>query len=152
MPPVKLEREDITAEGDLIVVVSNQLELRVQSQFLTMLSPAFRAMLGPEWLREQSLLFISAARPGRLSLPDDNTEPMKLFFLVLHNQNDRLPSLPEPESLLDLAKVAEKYRCLPATKIAFTLWFTKVSILHTQYEHLAAAYIVDDPGYFDSFS
>lgn len=108
MPPVKLERQDIAAGGDLIVVVGNQLELRVQSQFLTMLSPTFLGMLGPKWLEEQSLLFISAARPGRLSLPDDDAEAAKLLFLILHNQNDRLPSLPEPKSLLELAKLAQK--------------------------------------------
>ncbi|GIZ45915.1 hypothetical protein CKM354_000906100 [Cercospora kikuchii] len=152
MPPIKLERQDVAAEGDLVVTVNNQIEVRVQSQFLTMLSPAFRTMLGPDWLKDQSLLSISAAEPGKLALPDDDGEAMRLLFLILHNQNNLLPYLPMPRNLLDLAKVADKYRCLPATKIAFTLWFSRVLRATTQYEHLAAAYIVDDPGAFHQFS
>lgn len=108
MPPVDLPMVETATEGDLIITVNSQIELLVRSQFLTMLSPAFRAMLGPEWLREQSLLSISTAKPGRLNLPDDEAEATKLLFLVFHSQNNQLPFLPTPKNFLDLAKAAQK--------------------------------------------
>ncbi|PIA97626.1 hypothetical protein CB0940_06615 [Cercospora beticola] len=152
MPPVDLPKVEIATDGDLIITVNSQIELLVQSQFLTTLSPAFRAMLGSEWLRGQSLLFISAAIPGRLNLPDDEAEAMKLLFLVLHNQNDRLPFLPTPKNFLDLAKAAQKYECIPATRTALTLCCTRVPRTGTEYEHLAATYILDEPLRFELFS
>ena len=113
-----IERVDVAADGDLVLLVGGKLELRVHSLLLKMNSPVFRAMLGPNWLEGQSLSSISETTPGTLALPDDDAQGMKYLCFMLHNQHDNLTGGSRRTGLLDIAKLADKVS--PLTALACT--------------------------------
>ena len=109
----QIKRVNVAADGDLILVVGNnlngnKLELRVHSLLLKMNSPVFRTMLGPNWLEGQSLSNISETSPGKLDLPDDDMEGMKYLCYILHHRNDELAALPDAITFLSIAKSVDK--------------------------------------------
>lgn len=113
MDAAQLKRVDVAADGDLILVVGNnldgnKLELRVHSLLLKMNSPVFRTMLGPNWLEGQSLSNISETSPGKLDLPDDDAKGMKYLCYILHHRNDKLAALPRAITFLSIAKSVDK--------------------------------------------
>ncbi|PPJ54061.1 hypothetical protein CBER1_06311 [Cercospora berteroae] len=74
-------RVNIATDGDLVLIINNNHELRVHSFILKTSSPVFQVMLGPHWLEGQSLANISSTSPGTLKLPDDDPEAMKKSLL-----------------------------------------------------------------------
>ncbi|KAM3421046.1 hypothetical protein BST61_g1464 [Cercospora zeina] len=145
---------NIAPGGDLIVAVAN-CKFRVQSQLLKMHSPVFRVMLGPRSLEAQSFVTISSISPGRLELPDDDVVPMLYLFHILHDFSHGLLDPPDHALLFATAKVADKYDCVPKTRLSFDWWLSQLANLkpyQIQYGHLATAYILDDAYLFELWS
>ncbi|KAI5360718.1 Putative BTB/POZ domain-containing protein [Septoria linicola] len=150
----EIERSDVAADGDLIITVGGQLELRVHSLLLKMNSPVFRTMLGPDWLEGQQLANISPATPGALSLPGDDPKAMQVLCFILHAQNDQLPSRPDSTNLLGLAKAADKYDCAQAVKFHAEAWLSRTGVgtKRQAKDLLEITLLLDFPSYFSEFS
>lgn len=151
----EIPRVNIATDGDLILIINNDYELRVHSFILKTNSPVFQVMLGPRWLEGQSLANISSTAPGTLKLPDDDPEAMKYLCLMLHNCHNELMTAPSHALLLDIAKAADKYRCISSTRLIFELWISRLANLkyyEIEYSHLATAYILEDAWTFEDFS
>lgn len=73
-----MERIDVASDGDLILVVGDQLELRVYACVLRLTSPVFKAMLGPRFAEGQNPG--TSAEPQRLALPEDDVEVSSTFL------------------------------------------------------------------------
>ena len=67
-----MDRSDIAPRGDLILVVNGQVQLRVNSDVLTLCSPVFKALLESNFAEGQTQG--SAAKPKEVSLPEDDAE------------------------------------------------------------------------------
>lgn len=76
-------RVDIVPDGDVILVVQDQVELRVYSIVLKLASAVFKAMLGPHFAEGQ--VQGTPTDPKSVSLQEDSTEGMKMLCLCLHH-------------------------------------------------------------------
>lgn len=65
-------RVDIVPDGDVILVVQDQVELRVYSIVLKLASAVFKAMLGPHFAEGQ--VQGTPTDPKSVSLQEDSTE------------------------------------------------------------------------------
>ncbi|KAI7277108.1 hypothetical protein KC335_g99 [Hortaea werneckii] len=75
---------DVAADGDIILALPQNLCIRVSSAVLSLVSPVFKAMLGPRF-REGSESR-SSSQPKEISLPEDDGIAMKHLCLLLHAQ------------------------------------------------------------------
>lgn len=151
-----MERFNVVDDGDLIFVFANKVEIRVYSLVLRLNSSVIRAMLGPTWSEGQAFAGSTGSSPGRLLLPDDDHEAMKLLCLVLHSRNDKLAHFLGPCELRAFAIVADKYDCLMAVKLAAEFWLSRMDFLSldtpAQRSVLYAVYLFDNAKYFSDFT
>ena len=101
---------DIDPEGDVYLVFPKK-ELRVSSKVLSVASTVFKALLGPKFSEGQAL---SSQLPGRVALPDDDTEAMEAICNVLHHRY--YFSIPDPKArfMVEVAVASDKYDCTKA--------------------------------------
>ncbi|KAK4541186.1 hypothetical protein LTR36_008260 [Oleoguttula mirabilis] len=141
-----MEKVDATPDGDIILLVSNKLELRVSSTVLRLASPVFKAMLGPHYAEGNSLQAASAGSPKTIPLPGDDPEGMKVLCLVLHHQARAIPDPLALEVSHSFAEMADKYGCAEAVSYAAASWFADIDIKECEHPMavIDAAYLLDD--------
>ncbi|KAF2487558.1 hypothetical protein BDY17DRAFT_306929 [Neohortaea acidophila] len=143
------EHVSLDAQGDTVLVVGNY-RIKVFSTMLALVSPVFRAMLGPHF-REGSQSR-NAANPLEVHLPEDEPDATLIMcHLIYHKKGKEVFSdcTLLPEKLYRLLKVIDKYQCLESlwlsvralvsAELARDATFWETSILH-----VAIAYLVDD--------
>jgi len=106
----------VANDGDIILVLPQNIHIRVSSIILSYTSPVFKAMLGPEFMEGHTPR--SAAQPHKIALLDNDSAAMKHLCHLLHrqttNSNDDHPSEAFAERLQELAILADKYNCVTA--------------------------------------
>lgn len=111
---------DIAPNGDVVFIVGPRgKRLKVYSLFLTTASPVFNAMLSPSF-KEGSQL----AQPGssEIELPEDNAEAIEIVFNVIHGHNNMVEDKLGSETLLQVAKIVDKYDCFNSLAFAIQTW------------------------------
>jgi len=98
----------LAEDGDVLLKFSDGTRTRVASSVLSLASPVFRKMLGPDFLEGQAAR--SADAPKLISLPEDDPTAAMLLLSLLHFE----PPSSETITAVNLAKLAEmadKYAC-----------------------------------------
>lgn len=73
-------------EGDLVLLVGSEATpIRVSSRVLSLASPVFAAMLGPNFAEAQPLSD-NVSREWTVSLPDDDLHAMQRLCRFLHSR------------------------------------------------------------------
>ncbi|KAI7221468.1 hypothetical protein KC333_g1726 [Hortaea werneckii] len=106
---------DVAADGDIILALPQNLYIRVSSTALSLVSPVFKAMLGPRFKEGNEPR--SSGQPNEIPLPEDDGIAMKHLCLLLHGRTGDSYSHGDrtfPTQLRALAIVADKYDCLEA--------------------------------------
>ena len=111
------ERRDVevAADGDLVLALPEELYIRVSSNALSLVSPVFKAMLGPRFREGNEPR--SSDRPIEIPLPEDDGIAMKHLCLLLHGRTGDSYSHGDrtfPTQLHALAVLADKYDCVEA--------------------------------------
>lgn len=150
-----MERVDVDPDGDIILAVSNTLELRVSSRVMSLTSPVFKAMLGPHFAEGHALREATPGTPKIISLPDDNAADMKLLCFVLHPTNSNIPDGIKADPLCSFARLVDKYGCAEAVKFTASVWCSRLEEAEETYVFwentevvLTAVYYLDNPFYF----
>ncbi|KAI7379656.1 hypothetical protein KC336_g19152 [Hortaea werneckii] len=124
---------DIAADGDVILALPQNLYIRVSSSALTLVSPVFKAMLGPHFREGNELR--SSTQPIEIALPEDDGIAMKHLCLLLHGRTGDSYSHGDrnfPTQLHALAVLADKYNCveaisLPAEAMLSRFWIRRTT-------------------------
>lgn len=105
----------VASNGDITLIVGpDKMRICVQSAILSISSKPFAAMLSPTW---------KAPDVKTVDLPDDDAEAMLEICHALHKNYDKLQTRPTPETLLEIAILADKYFLLsPLASIAKRFW------------------------------
>ena len=114
------ERRDVevAADGDLVLALPEELYIRVSSNALSLVSPVFKAMLGPRFREGNEPR--SSDRPIEIPLPEDDGIAMKHLCLLLHGRTGDSYSHGDrtfPTQLHALAVLADKYDCVEAISL-----------------------------------
>lgn len=123
--------------------------MRVASAALRLGSKVFKKMFGPEFREGQQL---AAGRCVYLRIDDDLTT-MEIICKALHHQYSTLMHYSDPEDLLEIAKVADKYDCSEALTPLAEFWLKD----HKRYRLgplrncFACAYLFRRPELFTEF-
>lgn len=92
-----------------------------------------------------------------IPLPDDDGDALLLILYILHFRNKELPAYIEPDKLVRIGLLANKYRCSQAISRATTQWFdriytdveaSKITNSNDVLMLIQAAYICDEAMYF----
>ena len=119
--------EDADPNGDVILLVGTEdpQSIRASSKILSLASPVFAAMLGPNFLEGSKL---STVQPYQLHLPEDDAEAIVWLCLVLHYRreiDDRISF-----SLLEkLAFICDKYDCARALSSWSKEWLHTANLI-----------------------
>ena len=102
---------DIDPAGDVILDVGieacgDKAHLRVSSKVLSLASPVFAAMFGPKWF--DGVNKVSASEPQHISLPEDDSSPMKWICQILHYHKD-ISTEKDILFLVGVAELCDKY-------------------------------------------
>ncbi|KAI7476227.1 hypothetical protein KC351_g9588 [Hortaea werneckii] len=106
---------DVDADGDIILALSKNLYIRVSSAVLSLVSPVFKAMLGPRFREGNQPR--SSAQPNEIPLPEDDGIAMKHLCLLIHGRTGDSYSHGDrtfPTQIRALAILADKYDCVEA--------------------------------------
>ncbi|KAK4541187.1 hypothetical protein LTR36_008261 [Oleoguttula mirabilis] len=151
-----MERVDAAPDGDVVLVVASTLELRVSSVILSLTSPVFKAMLGPNFAEGHALRNNTTTVPKMIPLPEDDAEAMKILCLILHLQNTKVRTNIDLNLLLRFAIAVDKYGYTSAVKYAASTFLraTKEEFLALVAPEvlLQAAYLLDDAEHFALFT
>lgn len=99
----------LAPEGDVILVVgAKKFRIRADSLFLKRHSPAFAALLGPNFREGQGL---NASSPKEIPLPDDDPDAMTAICATMYHAFDQIPRSPATNFVLDIVRHADKYNC-----------------------------------------
>ncbi|CAK1360128.1 hypothetical protein CB0940_06230 [Cercospora beticola] len=105
---------DIDPDGDVVLVCGSAdktKRLRVSSKVLSLASPVFKTMLGPDFKEGKRL---SKHGSLNLPLPDDDGEDMTIICNILHFRHSKLPRQLDTIKLQDISVLADKYSCTMA--------------------------------------
>ncbi|KKZ59854.1 hypothetical protein EMCG_05316 [[Emmonsia] crescens] len=158
----------IAVKGDIWFVVNKgpektKFRLQVSSDTLSEASEYFNRQFNSTW-KESIGRNEANSGPGRtpfsISLYDDDVDALILLFNVLHHKIPAIPREPTTADLLQLAVVADKYRCesavFPWTRVWLQGYLAKLELPGTvfegDYELLYFTYILDLPQAFDKVS
>ncbi|EME41816.1 hypothetical protein DOTSEDRAFT_135377 [Dothistroma septosporum NZE10] len=122
-----VDQVDVAPNGDLVLIIRDELALRVYSVILELCSPVFKAMLDPHFAEGQ--IQGASADPKRIALPEDSAEGMRILCLCLHHQTDTLKQLPSHAVIQELAIVADKYGCMNAVCSVLESWLAQIDTL-----------------------
>jgi len=126
-----LPRGDPDPNGDMILVVGPEdvvKQIRVATKVLSLASPVFAVMFGPQWAEGQALSFTN---PSNVRLPNDDPDAMQCMLSVLHHRRDLTQKLPLPV-FKKVALLCDKYDC----SSALSPWAQDpLRELHSQYGH-----------------
>ncbi|KAI7474409.1 hypothetical protein KC351_g10639 [Hortaea werneckii] len=106
---------DDAADGDIILALPQNLYIRASSPVLSLVSPVFKAMLGPRF--KEGNMPRSSDQPIEISLPKDDGIAMKHLCLLLHGRTGDSYSHGDrtfPTQIRALAILADKYDCVEA--------------------------------------
>jgi hypothetical protein len=99
----------LAPEGDVILVVgAKKFRIRADSLFLKRHSPAFAALLGPNFREGQDL---NASSPKEIPLPDDDPDAMTAICATMYHAFDQIPRSPATNFVLNIVRHADKYNC-----------------------------------------
>ena len=108
--PVSTEKIDMDLHGDIILILE-QVELRVSSKVLSLASPVFKALCTPGFAEGNT---IAMGGVSCIHLPEDDTDAMIAFCSVTHF---RPYSNDAPITLLEnLAIITDKYDCVSSMR------------------------------------
>lgn len=142
----------IDPDGDVVLVLKNDIELQVSSKALSLASTVFKAMFGPQFQEGQDL---SASSPKRISLPDDDGAAMTTLCNILHHQTDRVTDSPNSPALVGIGILCDKYDCSKALKPWARTWlgyYQSVFYSAGMNELLSPFYAFGDPQSFEWIS
>ncbi|KAK8066157.1 hypothetical protein PG997_012904 [Apiospora hydei] len=127
-------------EGDVIIMPKETAEcykppFLVSSRVLSLASPVFAKMFGPESKDEREL---RSRGQLRLRLDDDDPEAVELLLCVLHFHSSAIPRRLEITKLLPLARLCDKYDCCEA----LMPWASQWCAIQGDTPQLAAAWKV----------
>ncbi|PUU83479.1 hypothetical protein B9Z19DRAFT_1112366 [Tuber borchii] len=97
---------------------------KVSSQVMCLVSPVFRAMLGPSSMFKEACELRASPSCYRLSLEDDDPEAFLAILYVLHCQTEKVPSSISFEDLFHMAIICDKYDCALAVAVWVDIWTT----------------------------
>jgi hypothetical protein len=63
-----------------------------------------------------------------ISLPEDDGDSLLLILYILHFRHQNLPAHIQPDALIRIGVLANKYRCTHAISRATTQWFDRIFI------------------------
>jgi len=135
---------DIDPEGD-VYLCSDNFKVLVSSKVLSVVSPVFKALLGPHFAEGSQ---VSSASPGSVSLSEDNPEALVSLCQILHYQFHRVQYDPTLKFINSVAVVADKYDCVRA----LAQWSTNCLHLKLRNEPsgMGAANLLFSAIFFDS--
>ncbi|PPJ57385.1 hypothetical protein CBER1_01434 [Cercospora berteroae] len=105
---------DIDPDGDVVLVcgkANGSERLRVSSKVLSLASPVFKTMLGPNFKEGKKLSELGTLD---LPLPDDDGADMMIICNILHMRHSKLDRRLEVKKLEDVSILADKYNCTMA--------------------------------------
>ena len=113
--------EKVASHGDIIFEVGRDVgdapaRMLVSSAILSMASRSFAALLGPRFLEGRQDR--SPSSPVTIRLPDDGPQAMSDKCNLLHLRNVPDLQICEPERVLALAIVIDKYCCVDVLRLA----------------------------------
>ena len=117
----------VAPEGDLLLEVPSKNGLarfKVSSQVMCLVSPVFRAMLGPSSMFKEACELRASPSCYRLSLEGDDPEAFVAILYVLHCQTEKVPSSISFEDLFHMAIICDKYDCALAVAVWVDIWTT----------------------------
>jgi hypothetical protein len=106
----------------------------------------------------------SSTLTGRLiSLPEDDGDALLLILYILHFRHQKLPAHIQPDALIRIGVLANKYRCTHAISRATTQWFDRIftglesstnaaNATETTLLMIQAAFVLDEATYFARFT
>lgn len=142
-----MEIINIIPDGDLVLAVNDKYNLRVSSLVLTLTSSVFKALIEAHKAHP-------SATPT-LSLGNDEGDGMYILCSILHLRNDKLPTSIEPDLLIKVAKLANKYQCVVAAGRATLQWFDRLYASKGPWDVwkiIEAAYLLDEAMFFARFT
>ncbi|KAK3332906.1 hypothetical protein B0T19DRAFT_483060 [Cercophora scortea] len=113
--------------GDVILFVKDTErhwggEFLVSSKVLTLASPVFATMMGPNFMEGQKLRSGQAqGKPPTITVEEDDLDAMQTILGVLHFKINLVPSTITPEQIAKIAVHCDKYDCAaPLRLFVFT--------------------------------
>lgn len=116
-------------EGDVILVVSGYITYRrerlmtvrllVSSKLLSVASPYFKKLFGPDSREGQRLR--KGERP-EIALKEDNLDAAQIVLHILHSKNLRQDDELKPEHVEAIAKQCDKYECIDSLYVWMRYW------------------------------
>ena len=149
----------VDPDGDIILEVSSpqdegKASFLVSSKILSLASPVFARMLGPDF-KEGSRIGSTTA-PTTVRLPEDNATAMEIFCQAIHHQISDVRKPVTPVQLESLALLCDKYDCTTVLKPWTTIWVNDARGLeHLQEDSIKlffAAYVFDIPEAFSALT
>lgn len=97
--------------------------VRVSSKVLSLASPVFRAMFSGKYKEAVALADASVSLvPYTLDLPEDDAEATILLCRIMHFKTNDADDKPTPDTLQQLAMLADKYQCAHVVQLRGALW------------------------------
>jgi hypothetical protein len=131
---------EIAPFGDVIFLAGPEaVRLRIVSTFLQTHSKVFEAMLGPSFSEGQNL---STRKPKEIELPEDDADALWIMFSVMYGRIYGVPDPLDPDMILRVSWMADKYDCGASLKYPLTSWMQDDCSMedHQRWQLMAAAY------------
>jgi|SRR5688572_1534792 hypothetical protein len=113
---------DLDPDGDLTLTVKAAEDSKsylVSSKILSIASPVFRSMMGPNFKEGHALP--TAARPEN-TLKDDDRLAMDYILRIVHHRSSEVPERLEPWILASIAVHCDKYDLIEVVKPFLKNW------------------------------
>ncbi|EGR45491.1 uncharacterized protein TRIREDRAFT_111124 [Trichoderma reesei QM6a] len=148
--PNMSETVQLDPEGDAVLSIKGSdgdKSYLVSSRVLSLASPVFSKMFGPNFKEGQE---IRRGDCPRISLEEDDPEAMGLILSILHYKCAQVPLAMEPKELATLAMHADKYYCNEALRPWASQWCSNMKEVTAPEDHgfmLLAAYMFRSPSF-----
>jgi hypothetical protein len=122
-----IQLESIASAGDCIFAVSEaggqERLFLVCAAKVREKSDVMKALMSGAWAERQP----SSHYPPTYTLPDDNAEALRNFFLVVHEVNQHAPETLSMTQLENLAATARKYMFVGSLQMASRRWVSHLA-------------------------
>ena len=139
-PPVSADMDNTTEEvvvvddeGDLFLKSGNTKFL-VAKKVLTLVSPYFRAMFKPGFAEASLLSQQDTDKPPTIELFDDSTTAVKIVMRIFHWRDDREYLDLSLDTILEIAKLSDKYDFTRAIQMKSEDWLEHANHLNVPEE------------------